>query len=65
MKPKIHDTVRLLEAIPEESLFKGAIGVVIAEFTEPEEAYEIEFCGESGETLVELALQSGKFEIIR
>jgi hypothetical protein len=65
MKPKNHDTIRLLEAIPEESLLSGAIGVIVAEFTEPEEAYEIEFCDENGITLTELALKIEQFEVVR
>lgn len=53
---KINDTVLLLEDLPEEELAKGAVGVVVAEFDEPEEAYEVEFCNDKGETLAEVAL---------
>ena len=39
-----------------QALPKGAVGVVVAEFVEPEEAYEVEFCNEQGETVVQVAL---------
>src|SRR5882724_7474021 len=38
------------------ALPKGAVGVVVAEFVEPEEAYEVEFCNEEGETVVQVTL---------
>lgn len=44
MRPKINDAVQLIDEIPGESLAKGAIGAIVEEFSEPEEAYEVEFC---------------------
>lgn len=43
--------------MPDDDLPAGAIGVVVAEFTQPGEAYEVEFCGETGATVAEVALQ--------
>jgi Domain of unknown function (DUF4926) len=51
MKPKLRDAVKLLQALPDDDLPAGAIGVVVAEFTQPEEAYEVEFCDETGATV--------------
>ena len=62
--PKINDTVRLLKAIPSESLPEGAIGVVAAEFSEPEEAYEIEFVGSDGSTICQLPLKPDQFVVL-
>jgi len=64
MSAKINDTVRLTEALPAEALNEGALGVVVAEFSEPDEAYEIEFCDEDGITIAQVALKPGQFEVI-
>ncbi|MEW9898393.1 DUF4926 domain-containing protein [Chitinivorax sp. PXF-14] len=47
--------------IPSESLAKGAIGVIVEEFSEPEEAYEVEFCDEDGVTIAQIALRPNQF----
>lgn len=39
MKPRINDKVQLTAPLPDEPLDAGAVGVVVAEFSEPEEAY--------------------------
>lgn len=62
--PKINDTVQLLEAMPSESLSEGAIGVVVAEFREPDEAYEIEFSDLDGATICQLALKPDQFVVL-
>ena len=59
---KMHDTVRLKHDLPEHSLRAGMIGVVLAIFNAPEEAFEVEFTTEDGETIVELALRSELLE---
>ena len=64
MKPRLNDTVRLTESLPQEYLAAGAIGVVVAEFTEPEEAYEIEFNNEHGETIAQIALRPTQFVVL-
>lgn len=53
---KINDAVRLVVDLPSEGLARGAVGVVVAEFTEPTQAYEIEFANAEGETIAQLAL---------
>ena len=63
---EINDVVVLQVDLPVEGLDKGAIGVVIAEFSEPNEAYEIEFLDDEGEMLAQLALlpdQLAKFKL--
>ena len=64
MKAKINDTIRLIEALPSEALPKGALGVVVAEFSEPNEAYEVEFIDESGVTVAQLALKPSQFSMV-
>jgi hypothetical protein len=64
VKPKLSDTVKLLQALPGDALPAGAIGVVVAEFTQPEEAYEVEFCDETGATVAEVALRPGQFVVV-
>ncbi|MES2740820.1 MAG: DUF4926 domain-containing protein [Pseudomonadota bacterium] len=59
---KINDLVKLINDMPSESLTKGVVGVVVAEFSEPDEAYEVEFCNESGETIAQVALSSKQIE---
>jgi Domain of unknown function (DUF4926) len=62
--PKINDTVRILKAIPSESLHEGALGVIVEEFTEPDEAYEVEFSDHNGSTVRQLALKPDQFVVI-
>ena len=42
-QPKINDSVRLVEDIPELSLNKGEIGVVRSTWFAPSVSYEVEF----------------------
>jgi hypothetical protein len=56
MNFEIYDTVRLKADLPEMGLKAHAVGVVVAVFSNPNEAYEIEFCNDDGETIAELAL---------
>jgi hypothetical protein len=64
MKPKINDMVQLTERLPDEPLAAGAVGVVVAEFSEPEEAYEVEFSNERGETIAQVALRPKQFVVV-
>lgn len=64
MNPKLGDAVKLLQALPDADLPAGAIGVVVAEFTQPEEAYEVEFCDETGATVAEVPLRPGQFVVV-
>lgn len=65
MRFKINDVVRLLDDQPAEGLLKGALGVVVAEFSDPVEAYEVEFCNEDGDTVVQAALLPIQIELVR
>jgi hypothetical protein len=64
MKSKINDTVQLVDALTSVSLPQGAIGVVVAEFSEPEEAYEVEFSDAAGRTVVQLALRPSQIVVM-
>jgi hypothetical protein len=61
---KANDTVKLLRDLPQEALAKGAVGVIVAEFNDPEEAYEVEFCNERGETIAQVALLPNQLTLI-
>lgn len=53
---RVNDTVQLLVDLPEDSLQKGAIGVIVMAYDEPIEAYEVEFCDELGMTTAQVVL---------
>jgi len=65
MKFCINDAVKLTQDLPAEGLIRGALGVIVAEFTKPEEAYEVEFCDEAGETVATVALPPSSLESVR
>ena len=59
------NSLRMGESSIGKPITRKSIGVVIAEFCEPNEAYEIEFLDDEGEMLAQLALlpdQLAKFE---
>ncbi|WP_460116582.1 DUF4926 domain-containing protein [Pseudomonas sp. S2_C03] len=62
MPLEINEVVRLLEDIPSEGVFSGSLGVIVAVFSEPEEAYEVELCDEKGATTAQVALRPSQFE---
>ena len=45
------DTVELLVDLPEHSISKGTVGVIVDEYTAPAHAFEVEFCNQRGETV--------------
>lgn len=59
----INDVVALKLDLPGESLRKGMLGVIVAVFDKPSLAYEVEFCSDNGETIVELALTPDQLEV--
>jgi hypothetical protein len=61
---KINDTVQLVVNLPNDGLYAGAIGVVVDQYTTPNVAYEIEFCGEDGETIAQVALKPDQFKLL-
>ncbi|WP_373323490.1 DUF4926 domain-containing protein [Metapseudomonas otitidis] len=62
---ELNEVVRFLESIPSEGLSSGSLGAIIAVFSEPEEAYEIEFCDEEGVTIAQLALRQSQFDVVK
>jgi hypothetical protein len=58
LKLKVNDVVCLVDDLPKEALAKGAIGTVVAAFSAPEEAFEVEFCDERGATLAQVTLSA-------
>jgi len=65
MKTDINEAVQLVEAIPDECLKKGDIGVVVAVFSEPNEAYEVEFSDSDGVPIAQLPLLPHQFVVLR
>ena len=55
LKPKLLDTVTLLQEIPSRKLKRGEVGTVV-EILAPD-VYEVEFCDDEGKTYAELALR--------
>lgn len=52
----INDVVRLALDLPAQGLTTSLLGVVVAKFSDPVEAYEVEFTDEHGQTIAQLAL---------
>lgn len=63
-KAKLLDIVRLTTPKPEYGLEAGVTGTIVHEFETIEEAYEVEFATEGGETIVECSLTSSEFEVV-
>ncbi len=42
-QPHIDDCVRLMTDLPEQAIYRGAVGVVRSTWFAPAEAYEVEF----------------------
>jgi Domain of unknown function (DUF4926) len=53
---KLLDTVATVRDIPEFGIKAGDVGVIVETFTDPEEAYEVEFCNANGETIATVSL---------
>lgn len=56
MKYSLFDSVILTENIPEHNLKSGMVGAIVDVYSEPEEAYEVEFCDDYGQTICMLPL---------
>ena len=56
MSYSLFDTIVLIEDIPEDGLVAGMTGAIVDIYSEPTQAYEIEFCDPEGQTLALLAL---------
>lgn len=60
----INRTIRLIENISSEKLTKGDLGVIVEIFSDPEIAYEVEFCDEKGRTIAQVVLKEHQFEVL-
>lgn len=60
----INGVVRLLEDISSEKVYKGELGVIVEIFSDPEIAYEIEFCDQEGKTVAQVVLKEYQFEVV-
>ncbi|HHR5902345.1 TPA: DUF4926 domain-containing protein [Providencia alcalifaciens] len=56
MKYSLFDVVVLTEDISECNLKSGMVGAIVDIYSEPEEAYEVEFCDGDGQTICMLPL---------
>lgn len=50
MKFSITDTVTVLNDHSEEGILRGEFGAIVEVYTQPDEAYEVEFVDERGNT---------------
>lgn len=50
------DVVKTLKNFETEGIMKGGIGTVVHVFTQPSEAYQVEFCDKAGRTLAEFTI---------
>ena len=64
MKFEELDSVKTLRDFPNDGIKKGEIGTVVATFTKPNEAYEIEFCSDTGETKAMFAILPDDLELL-
>lgn len=64
MKPNEFDTVRLLVSLENEGIGAGNIGVIVAVFDDPDEAYEVEFSDQDGATIAQVVLKEAQFEVV-
>jgi hypothetical protein len=62
IKPELFDTVELLVDLPEQNLRAGTQGAIVHQYTD--EAYEVEFTNEDGETIALCALQLDQFIVV-
>lgn len=60
--PELFDVIELTMDIPEQELYAGMEGTIVA--SHPGDAYEVEFVDPSGETLASLALRSHQFIVV-
>ncbi|WP_110953927.1 DUF4926 domain-containing protein [Anaerosinus massiliensis] len=56
MKFAEYDTVVLLRDYENEGVKRGDIGAIVMVYTEPNEAYEVEFVDENGNTKAQIVL---------
>ena len=57
MKYSLLEVVQLQQDFPSFNLQKGDIGTIVEVFSNPYEAYEVEFCDNKGKTIALLTLK--------
>ena len=57
MKFQELDVVRLIKAVPGTRLNIGDVGAVVMTYTNPREAYELEFVNENGDTVAMMPIE--------
>ncbi|MEW9698469.1 DUF4926 domain-containing protein [Paenibacillus sp. SI8] len=50
------EVVRVLKDFEKEGIRKGDFGTIVHIFTQPTEAYEVEFCDKEGRTVAEFTV---------
>ncbi|HHZ19813.1 MAG TPA: DUF4926 domain-containing protein [Firmicutes bacterium] len=65
MKFNEFDTVMLLRDYPADGLKKGDIGAILMVYTEPNEAYEVEFVDNDGTTKAVITLLPDEVKKVR
>jgi hypothetical protein len=61
---KLLDVVALHAARPDDGLEAGAKGTIVDVHTNPNLAYEVEFCDGDGRTIAQLALLPSEVELV-
>ena len=61
MKYSLLEVVKLQQDFPSLNLRKGDIGAIVEVYTNPYEAYEVEFCDTEGKTIALLTLKPEQF----
>lgn len=56
------EVVKTAVAFPDKGIEKGEIGTIVAVFTIPNEAYEVEFVNNDGSTKIMFAIQPDLIE---
>jgi len=64
VKPQLLDVVRLKSAAPEHGLASGEVGTIVEVFDVQDEAYEVEFADDYGETIAMRTLKEDQFEVV-
>ncbi len=59
-----YETIILLKDYPNKNLKKGDLGVIIMIYSDPNEAYEVEFVDKKGHTKAQLSLLPHEIEKI-
>lgn len=62
MKPKLLETIALLEDLPEHKLARGQVGVIVEQLAPG--MFEVEFSDDEGRTYASLALRNDQILVL-